>query len=253
MPAHLSYTRWPPRNITSNPYLRREKSMAIHHVGSRDRRNDLTGSYDRTRVVRDIDVEGSMHHLVCVVRGRVLNDGDVITELGGVAHGRFDAGVRDESDDDELMDVVLLELQVQVGVGEATGTPVFLCDNLAWCRGEFGTELATPCAVFEALALPRGSLNWRNVGPHFIVACTIPMMHGIEDAKFHCARGIQHLQHVGNAVVCFGDSFDSGPELAALGNEVVVGVDHQKCGDALVMCRGIHSGHSRGSRIVTTW
>src|SRR5215831_3215139 len=35
-----------------------------HHGGGRDRRNDLAGSYDRTRVVRDIDVEGSMHHLV---------------------------------------------------------------------------------------------------------------------------------------------------------------------------------------------
>src|SRR5262249_12053061 len=40
----------------------------IHHVGSRDRRNDLIGCHDRTRVVRDIDVEGSMHHLVRVVR-----------------------------------------------------------------------------------------------------------------------------------------------------------------------------------------
>ena len=75
--------------------------MAIHHVGSRDRRNDLTGSYDRIRVVRDIDVEGSMHHLISVVRRRILNDGDLITELGGIAHSRFDAGMRDETDDDD--------------------------------------------------------------------------------------------------------------------------------------------------------
>src|SRR6516165_3923250 len=133
--------------------------------------------------------------------------------------------MRDESDDDEPMYAVLLELQVQVGVGEATGTPVFLGDNLTWRRHEFGTELATPCAVFEALVLPRASLNRRNVGPRFVVAGTIPMVHGIEDAKLHCARGIQDLQHVGNAVVCFGDSFDEGPDLAALGNEVVVGID----------------------------
>src|SRR5499425_1989776 len=134
--------------------------------------------------------------------------------------------MRDESDDDELMDAVLLELQVQVGVGEATGTPVFLCDNFAWRWHEFGTELATPCAVFEALVLPRGSLNGRYVGPRFEVTCTISMMHGIEDAKLHCARGIQDLQHVGNAVVCFSDRFDARPDLAALGNEVVVGIDH---------------------------
>src|SRR5262245_193258 len=121
--------------------------------------------------------------------------------------------MRDESDDNELTNAVLLELQVQVGVGEATGTPVFLCDNLAWRRHEFGTELATPCAVFEGLVLPRGSLNRRDVGPRFVVACTISMMHGIEDAKLRCARGIQDLQHVGNAVVCFSDSFDTGPDL----------------------------------------
>src|SRR6516225_11452484 len=123
-----------------------------------------------------------MHHLVRVVRRCILDDGDVITELGGIAHSRFDAGMRDESDDDELMDAVFLELQVQVGVGEAAGTPVLLCNNLTWRRHEFGTELATPCAVFEALVLPRGSSNRRNVGPRFVVACTISMMHGIEDA-----------------------------------------------------------------------
>jgi len=32
--------------------------------------------------------------------------------LGGKANGRFDAGMRDESDDDELMDTVLLELKI---------------------------------------------------------------------------------------------------------------------------------------------
>src|SRR5262249_32770187 len=115
--------------------------------------------------------------------------------------------MRDESDDDELMDAVLLELQVQVGIGEATGTPVFLCDDLTWRRSEFGTELATPGAAFEGLVLPRGSLNRRNVRPRFVVACTISMMHRIEDAKLHCARGIQNLQHVGNAVVRLSDSF----------------------------------------------
>src|SRR5262245_36825379 len=123
--------------------------------------------------------------------------------------------MRDESDDDELMDAVLLELQVQVGVSEAAGTPVCLRDNLTWRRHGVGTELATPCAVFEARVLPRASLDRRDVPPGFVVACTISMMHGIEDAKLRCARGIQHLQHVGNAVVCFSDSFDQGPELAA--------------------------------------
>src|SRR5262245_21700307 len=123
------------------------------------------------------------------------------------------------------MDAVLLELQVQVGVGEATGTPVFLCDNLTWRGHEFGTELATPCAVFEALMLPRGSLNRRNVGSRFVVAWTISMMHGIEDAKLHFTRGIQDIQHVGHEVVCYSDGVNAGPDPFALGNEVVVGIN----------------------------
>ena len=41
-----------------------------------------------------------MHLLVRIVRRRILYNSDVITELGGKAHSRFDAGMRDESDDD---------------------------------------------------------------------------------------------------------------------------------------------------------
>jgi len=53
----------------------------------------------------------------------------------------------DEADDDELMDAVLLELQIQIGVGEAAGTPMLRCDDLAWLRLELGTDLASPRAV----------------------------------------------------------------------------------------------------------
>jgi hypothetical protein len=42
----------------------------------------------------------------------------------GKANGCFDTGVRDQPDDDELMDTVLLKLQIKVGVGEATGAPM---------------------------------------------------------------------------------------------------------------------------------
>src|SRR5262249_45595299 len=122
--------------------------------------------------------------------------------------------MRDESNDDKLVDAVLLELQVQVGVGEATGTPVLLGNNLTWRRHEFGSELATPCAVFEGLVLPCGSLNRRDVGPGFVVARTVSMMHGVEDAKLRRARGVQDLQHVRNAAVCLSHGFDARPDLA---------------------------------------
>jgi len=36
-----------------------------------------------------------------------------------------------ESDDDEPMDAVLFELQIQIGAGKATGTPMLRRDNIA--------------------------------------------------------------------------------------------------------------------------
>jgi hypothetical protein len=83
------------------------------------------------------------------------------------------------------------------------------------------------------------------------------MMHGVEDAKLGLSRGIQDLQHVGHAVVGFGNRFDAGPDLAALGDEVVVRIDHQKGGDVLVVsfCRhGISPSKPPGpSALVGRW
>jgi len=60
------------------------------------------------RVVRDIDVERGVHHFVRVIRRRVPDHGDFVTELGGVADGRFDAGVSYQANYDQPMDAVLL-------------------------------------------------------------------------------------------------------------------------------------------------
>ena len=62
----------------------------------------------------------------------------------------------DEPNDDELMNAVLFKLQIQIGVGKATGTPMLRGDNLAWLRLEPGTDLAAPRAEFEALSQPPG-------------------------------------------------------------------------------------------------
>src|SRR5262249_26960785 len=87
--------------------------------------------------------------------------------------------MRDESDDDELVDAVVLELQIQVRVGEAAGTPMLRGDDLAWLGLEFGTDLPTPRAVFEALSRPRRLLNGRNVLPSLVVARTVSMMQRV--------------------------------------------------------------------------
>jgi hypothetical protein len=100
---------------------------------------------------------------------------------------------------------------------------MFLCDDLAWNELELGAELAAPGAVLEGLALPRSPLYGRDVFPSLVVARAVAMMHGIEDAKLRLPCGVQDLQHIGNAIICFGNRLDAGPELAVLGDEVVYG------------------------------
>ena len=110
-----------------------------------------------------------MHLLFRETRGRVPYYRDLIAELCGEAYRRLQAGMRQEPDGDELMDAVLLELQIQISVGEAAGAPVLAGNNLAGLGLELGTDLAAPCAVFEALVLPRRLLDRRNLGPRFVV------------------------------------------------------------------------------------
>ena len=201
-------------------------------------------------VVWHINVKSGVHVVFRVIRGRVFYHRDVVAELSGKANRRFDAGMRYEADNDELMNAVLLELQIQVGIGKAAGAPMLVGDNFAWLWRKFWTDLATPRAVFEALAPPRCPLNGCNVLPGRIVAGTVPVMHGIEDPKFRFARRMQHLLHVRNAIVRFSHGFDPRPDLATLGNEVVVGVDHQESGDVLVI-GGVGHGTLRcGGRAV---
>jgi hypothetical protein len=47
-----------------------------------------------------------VHHLIRVISCRVSYRRDVVAQLGGIANGCFNGGVRDQSDDDEAMDAV---------------------------------------------------------------------------------------------------------------------------------------------------
>src|ERR1700736_530322 len=156
----------------ASPYTRTLEAVLRNDprgLERRDRVYDFLCGHNGTGVVRDIDVESGVHLLIRVIRRRVFHHRDIVAELSGKANGRFDAGMRYESDDDELMDAVILELQVQICVGEATGAPMVCGDNLARLRLELGTDLTPPRAVFEDLALPRCLLNWRNVFPGLVV------------------------------------------------------------------------------------
>src|SRR5262245_52012878 len=109
------------------------------------------------------------------------------------------------------MDAVLLELQIQIGVGKTAGAPMFRGDKLAWLRLELGADLAAPRSVFEAPSRPPCPLNRRNVFPSLVVARTVSTMKCIEDPKLSLARGVQDLQHMRNAVIRFCNSPNAIP------------------------------------------
>ena len=58
--------------------------------------------------------------------------------------------MRDKSDDDQLVNAVLFELQIQIGVGKATGTPMLRRDNLA-CLGSNSGRISPPHVPYSKL------------------------------------------------------------------------------------------------------
>src|SRR5262245_21949497 len=177
----------------------------------RDRVDNFLCGHNGAGVIRNIDVESRVHLRIRIIGRCVLYHRDLVAELSGKANGRFDAGMGYESNDNELMDAMVLELQVQIRVGEATGTPMLRGDDLSRLRLELATDLATPRAVFEGLMRPRCLLNGRNVLPSLIVARTVSMMQRIEDPKLGLPRGIQDLQHMRNAVIRLCNSPNAVP------------------------------------------
>jgi hypothetical protein len=60
--------------------------------------------------------------------------------------------VRDQSDDDEFMNAVPLELQIQIGVRETAGTPMLGGNDIDRLRLELAAYLRAPRAVFKGLS-----------------------------------------------------------------------------------------------------
>src|SRR5262249_34868419 len=72
--------------IVLSPHAEQLKHGAYAALGSGYRGNDLLCAYDGTGVVRHVDIERGVHHLIRVIRRCVLHHGDIITELGGIAN-----------------------------------------------------------------------------------------------------------------------------------------------------------------------
>src|SRR6516225_3917233 len=133
---------------------------------------------------------------------------------------------------------MLFELQIQIRVGKAAGTPMLEGHDIALARLrlEFAADLAAPRAVSEGLSQPRCLLDGRNVVPGLIVAWAVSMMQRIEDAKPRLPRGIQDPQHIRNTIIRLCNRLQAIPYLASLGNEIVIRIDLKKCSDLLVIC-----------------
>ena len=134
-----------------------------------------------------------MHLFIRLIGNCVFHYRDLIAILSGITDSRLQTSVCNESHDDELMDAVLLQLQIQICVGEATGTPVLWVHNLTRLRFELAADLAASRAVFEGLSQPRCFLDGCNVFPGLVVAWTVAMMQRIEHAKFSLPRFIAAL------------------------------------------------------------
>jgi hypothetical protein len=67
-----------------------------------------------------------VHLSIRVIRRRIPCHRHFVAKLSGKANGRFDAGMRYGPDNDELMGAVLLELKIQICVGEAARTPMLI-------------------------------------------------------------------------------------------------------------------------------
>src|SRR5215510_1645721 len=234
--------------VSDSSYRVTPSEITEHHCAAyrflrlerRDRVDDFICGHNGTGVVRDIDVEGSVHLFIRVARRRVFYHRDLVAKLSPITNSCLHTGVRYESYDDELMDAVLLELQIQICVGKAAGTPMLEGHDVAgsWC--EFAANLTAPCPVFESLVRPGCFLNWRNVLPALIVSWTVSMMQRIEDAELRLSRRIEDLHHMRNALVGFTNALQALPQFAAHGNEIVVWVDHEKCTDRFFELRICH-------------
>ncbi len=99
---------------------------------------------------------------------RVLHQRDAIAELHREPPCGLHARIRDEADEDDPLDPVLLELLVEVGVREAVLRPVLLDDDIALSRREARRHspphepFAKTCSLTDESWYGVGCFTWSN-------------------------------------------------------------------------------------------
>ena len=171
---------------------------------------------------------GGMHHFLRKRRGRVANEGDVIADLHCVARGRFNASIGKKPDDDHVADAMLLQLLIEVGVGKAALSPMFLNNDVAGRGRKVRIPVAAPLPSGERMTIHDRDLRRIGIIPVLIVP-GLPAPVRDEDGldpRFPCG-GPDRL-HVCDQVDLGGDGLDAWPDLAALGQKIIVGIDDEE-------------------------
>src|SRR5215470_2857783 len=65
-------------------------------------------------------------------------------------------------------------------------------------------------------------------------------MQGVEHRNSSFTRSAQDLQHMRNTFIGFGNCFYAIPDLASLGNEIVVWIDQDQCSDLFLVSHSRH-------------
>ena len=128
-------------------------------------RKKLGGGDDGVRKIRGVDVVRRVHCVMIECGCGVAYQSDMVAKIDGGARSAFDAGVGDEANKDDVTDPLLLQQEVEIGVGKAAGGPVLVDNRVAWLGRELLPELAAPAALGERLDLRSCALIWRRVIP----------------------------------------------------------------------------------------
>jgi len=139
---------------------------------------------------READLDSGLECFRRECRGSVLEHGDVVAQLDGIAPRRFNARVGDEPSDDDVRNAMLAQLIVEIGVCEAAGGEMLRRYDIAcvevWL--ELLMELTTPGALGEELDRLRPDLRRGGVLPVRVVTRAILAMRHEEDGNPSRAR-----------------------------------------------------------------
>src|SRR5579863_10127152 len=146
-----------------------------------------------------------------------------------------------------MSDPVLFELHVKIRVCKAALPPVLMDDDVTFSRREIAMELAAPTSLGERMPQHDSLLSRIDEMPGLVVPQLPLAMRNNEntntDGTYDGIDGAQVRQKADR----FRDLLETRPHEAALGQEVVVGINDQQRGTLSGIFVWCH-GHSTGCR-----